>query len=201
MRQRTHAHTHAQQKRTIIGPFERVIIGVLSNSDDRISVVLESLGVSVGSYRADQDVTSGRLPGFEGRGDFRSRLNQSRMEDGSGDGNGNGSRTDIDLVITSYEAGEEKPDPLIFRVAERQAERVLLDWDSSSVASTSASVAGAGEWTRIHIGDDLEKDFRAALRAGWDAFYLPRDGDGVSDTGVRTIGSLAGLIPKLEGYR
>ena len=169
-----------------LGPFDRVLVGVVSNSDDRISVVLESLGVRVGRCRADEDVTSGRLPGFEERG------GGSPLPGGEGD---EGRESDVDLVVTSYEAGAEKPSRRIFDVARRQAGRVALAVDGN------VSGSGDEDWTCVHVGDDLEKDYRGALAAGWGAYYVPREGDIEAPEGVRALRSLVDLIPALEDYK
>lgn len=149
------------------GSFERVVVGVVSNSDDRISTVLESLGLSVGDMRADQDVSSMRLPGFEER---------APTED-SGCGK---QLNDLDLVITSYDAGAEKPSRVIFDVAKRQAMRLAGSEDES-------------DWVCVHAGDDYDKDFQAAMDAGWEGFYIPREG-----TEKATVRSLTELYDVLQ---
>ncbi|KAJ5797849.1 uncharacterized protein N7503_007145 [Penicillium pulvis] len=157
------------------GRFDRVIVGVVSNSDDRVPAVLKALGLRVGDLRADQDLSSGELPGFEQRKvrDMDSCLN-------------NLSESDVDFVVTSYEAGEEKPNRLIFDVAERQA-KLLVPLGVSS-----------GSWTRVHVGDDYAKDYRGALDAGWQSYLLRRgDGDG-EERDARSISSLTDLINELE---
>ncbi|PKY06637.1 hypothetical protein P168DRAFT_288565 [Aspergillus campestris IBT 28561] len=167
-----------------LAPFDRVFVGVVSNSDDRISVVLESLGVRVGRCRADEDITSGRLPGFEERGGGLTPGEEGREND-----------NDVDLVVTSYEAGAEKPNRRIFDVARRQAGRVALAVDGGDSGSADEG------WTCVHVGDDLEKDYRGALAAGWGAYYIPREGDSEAPEGVRTVRSLVDLIPALEEYK
>ncbi|KAJ5549042.1 hypothetical protein N7513_006276 [Penicillium frequentans] len=157
------------------GRFERVIVGVVSNSDDRVPAVLKALGLRVGDLRADQDLSSGELPGFEQRKVRDMDSSQSSRSD-----------VDLDFVITSYEAGEEKPNRLIFDVAERQAKLLVPPG------------VGSGSWTRVHVGDDYEKDYRGALDAGWQSYLLRRgDGDG-EELGARSISSLTELINELE---
>lgn len=155
-----------QQQR--FGPFERVLVGVLSNSDDRVPSILKSLGVTVGDVRADQSMSSTRLAGFEGR------TNSPGPNDVH----------DIDLVITSYEAGEEKPSPGIFEAVKRQASR-LTD--------------GGGEWVCAHVGDDFAKDYQGALGAGWEGYYLPRGDDAGNQQDAKRIRSLTELFDLLQG--
>ncbi|KAE8317498.1 hypothetical protein BDV41DRAFT_12493 [Aspergillus transmontanensis] len=162
-----------------LGPFERVVVGVVSNSDDRVPAVLKSLGLRVGDCRADEGVDSMRLSGFE------ERSSSSGVPEGSGMNNG---VSDIDLVITSYEAGVEKPSPRIFEVARRQAKALVRADDP-------------GDWTCVHVGDDLEKDYRAATGAGWHGYFLARGDEARSGDADNVIRSLLDLIPMLEAYR
>ncbi|GIJ82931.1 hypothetical protein Asppvi_001446 [Aspergillus pseudoviridinutans] len=167
-----------KSRRRGLGPFERVLVGVISNSDDRVPAVLKALGLTVGDVRADQGVESMRLPGFEER--EANRKDSSTID----------KVDDVDLVITSYEAGEEKPSRVIFDVARRQARRLLGDEGESGV-----------DWVCVHVGDDFDKDYQAALNAGWDGYYLPRGGVAHDTQGNKTIHSLMDLIPELEAYR
>ncbi|PYH97096.1 hypothetical protein BO71DRAFT_427479 [Aspergillus ellipticus CBS 707.79] len=161
-----------------LGVFDRVIVGVVSNSDDRISGVLKSLGVRVGRGRVD----GGVLGGFE-----RRELGGIAADSRSGASDGN-AVDDIDLLVTSYEAGEEKPSPVIFQVVEREARRLFGDED------------GDGQWDKVHVGDDFEKDYRAAVDAGWKGYFLSRgEGSGASSEGViRSLGEVLGF---LEGFK
>ncbi|KAJ5930403.1 hypothetical protein N7466_005896 [Penicillium verhagenii] len=164
--------------------FDRVLVGVVSNSDDRVPAVLRALGLRVGDLRADQDFSSMELPGFEQRGKKIGR------DDSDESGRSVQSEVDLDLVITSYEAGEEKPHRLIFDVAERQA-RLLA---SSSVGTRISS--SPGDWVCVHVGDDYEKDYLGALDAGWQSYLLCRGGG--EERGAQTISSLTELIHELE---
>ncbi|PTU25204.1 hypothetical protein P175DRAFT_0401639, partial [Aspergillus ochraceoroseus IBT 24754] len=142
----------------------RILIGVVSNSDDRISAVLESLGVSVS------------LPGFEE--DRESQLSPLPKEENPG----HLRLHDIDFVVTSYQAGAEKPERLIYEVAQRQAQ-----------------CESGSEWEWVHVGDDYRKDYLGALEAGGEAYFLPRDNTAGKAAGdnVKTITSLLDLIPEL----
>ncbi|GAD98813.1 predicted protein [Paecilomyces variotii No. 5] len=158
------------------GLFSRIVVGVISNSDDRVPAVLKSLGLKVGNVRADQGRSSMELPGFE-----------EGVEASSSD---SGRDNDIDMIITSYEAGKEKPHPLIFQVARRQA---------LSFLGESIEASHMDDWTCVHIGDNHEQDYKGALNAGWKSLFLPRDNnDGPS--GADTISTLDELFPRLEEY-
>ncbi|KAJ5416343.1 hypothetical protein N7491_011378 [Penicillium cf. griseofulvum] len=130
------------------GPFERVLVGVISNSDDRVPGVLKSLGLDCGKWTWIND---------------------------------------LDLIITSYEAGEEKPSAAIFDAAKQQAMR-----------HAGAGSEDASQWTCVHVGDDYSKDYQAAVNAGWDGYYLPRKGKGQGHQGATAIRSLTELFTLLE---
>ncbi|RAL01134.1 uncharacterized protein BO80DRAFT_425100 [Aspergillus ibericus CBS 121593] len=164
------------------GRFDRVVVGVVSNSDDRVPAVLKALGLRVGSMRADQDRSSMELPGFEQRG-------------GEVVSEGQGVDVDVDLVVTSYEAGEEKPNRLIFDVAKRQAGLLVRDQVLGN-GSNPAGVDETDDWVCVHVGDEYEKDYRAALNAGWDSYLIPRGN--TQEYPAKTIDSLLDLIEELE---
>ncbi|KAJ9221764.1 hypothetical protein DTO027B5_7093 [Paecilomyces variotii] len=158
------------------GLFSRTVVGVISNSDDRVPAVLKSLGLKVGNVRADQGRSSMELPGFE--------------EGVEGSSSDSSQYNDIDMIITSYEAGEEKPHPLIFQVAKRQA---------SSFLGVSAEATNTDDWTCVHVGDNYEQDYKGALNAGWKSFLLLRDNNEGPDDAAK-ISTLEELLPKLEAY-
>jgi FMN phosphatase YigB (HAD superfamily) len=161
--------------------FDRVVLGVISNSDDRVPAVLRALGVRVGDMRADQDISSVELPGFEQRGGIEQDAGFSDV--------------DLDLVITSYEAGEEKPNRLIFDVAKRQARLVVKNQVQTGSTSTLTGVDEMDDWVCVHVGDDYEKDYRAAIDAGWQSYLLPRDGQ---QHPAKTVHSLLDLLDELK---
>lgn len=156
------------------GPFQRVVTGVISNTDDRVPGVLKALGVTVGNVRADRERSSMLLPGYE---ELDAQSVAAAEEQGD---------HDVDLVITSYEAGEEKPHRLIFDVTAQQAAKLVEAPESAN-------------WTKVHVGDDVEKDYHGALAAGWHGVLLNRN-DHVGDvpSNVKAIDSLDKLIPEIE---
>lgn len=159
--------------------FDCVVTGIISNSDDRVSTVLRSLGLSVGRTRADEDRSSTSLPGFE--------------EAASKDSEDRGFHSDdLNMVITSYEAGQEKPNRLIYDVAARQVNRLLstYKWAKDDLDNI--------DWTRIHVGDDLAKDYQGATDAGWHGILLDRDNTFTGSSDVETINSLETLLPKIQ---
>ncbi|KAF7510801.1 hypothetical protein GJ744_005901 [Endocarpon pusillum] len=146
----------------------KVVVGVLTNSDPRVSSVLGSLGVAVGVPAQRRDEVA---PGGEGVGH-------------------------VDFVLTSYEIGVEKPHPRAFLAAERMARWVsrrsatrptLSGLSSSSVApphpedvlvppEEETKEEEEDDMLKVHIGDDLHKDYLGAIGAGrgWHAILLDR---------------------------
>lgn len=171
--------------------FDRVLLGVVSNSDDRVPAVLKALGLRVGDLRADQDLSSMELPGFEER---RGPQNQCHSQ-ASSKGGSDHTDTDLDLIITSYEAGEEKPNRLIFDVARRQAQ-LLAREETHTHGSTPVGVDDPDEWVCVHVGDDYEKDYLAAMDAGWRSYLLSRGEE--QEPRAETIASLMDLVDKLR---
>lgn len=174
------------------GSFDRVLLGAISNSDDRVPSVLKALGLQVGDLRADQDLSSMELPGFEERKGIAQQGNSQKL---NGECSNKYPDTDLDLIITSYEAGEEKPNRLIFDVARRQAQ-LLAREETHTHGSTPVGVDDPDEWVCVHVGDDYEKDYLAAMDAGWRSYLLPRGEE--QERPAETITSLMDLVDKLK---
>ncbi|KLJ07217.1 hypothetical protein EMPG_17299 [Blastomyces silverae] len=159
--------------------FERIVVGVISNSDDRSANILTSLGVRVGPLGWTTHAAKAVTTAHETNSD------------------GGDAPADIDFIVTSYEAGEEKPHRKIFDFAKERAKKCIERDGSLSSNDT--------DWTCIHIGDHYENDYEGAIDAGWDSFLLPRDGDGPglsdyrhgSSPSVKHIQALTDIFPKL----
>jgi REG-2-like HAD superfamily hydrolase len=84
-------------------------------------------------------------------------------------------KNDLDFVLTSYEIGHEKPSPVAFTEAEQSA-RTVLGLPRLRDQSQDDFISDA---IKVHIGDDLHKDYWGAIRSGrrWDAILLDRDSD------------------------
>ncbi|KAG0130653.1 HAD-like domain-containing protein [Tuber indicum] len=92
-------------------------------------------------------------------------------------------KLEVDFVTLSYDVGVEKPHHQIFREAERMAKECrYLE----------------GPWARIHLGDDLEKDYYGAKLAGWKAALVCRDGNRPENRGVPMVRDF-GPIRQLGG--
>lgn len=105
----------------------KISVGVITNSDDRVPVILSSLGLKIGSRR------HGMYP--------------PTQDSNSGE--------DVNFVVMSYDVGYEKPALEIFNAA----------------ADLACVSPAHGDWC-LHIGDDLDKDLKAAEAAGWDGILL-----------------------------
>ena len=68
---------------------------------------------------------------------------------------------DIDFVVMSYDVGYEKPSRDVFDAAKQ-------------LVRSNCGISGQ-EDRFVHIGDDLEKDYEGAKRAGWESVLLDRD--------------------------
>ena len=128
----------------------RVIIGIITNSDNRTASILTSLGVRVSPLHYGTE----------------------RPEQSLGQG-GNGSENfDVDFTVLSYDVGSEKPDGRIFGAAEEMLGSLLRREDASSSSHDDAS---AEAWSKVYVGDEYEKDVVGARRAGWKAVLVERE--------------------------
>ena len=157
--------------------FDSIVVGILSNSDDRVAPILTSLGLQVGSAWADDGQLLSPM-GAATKGTVR---------------------YDIDFIVTSYEAGHEKPNRAIYEVAEKRAMEHLL-----ATTLGGSHVADRGSWSHVHIGDEYGQDYRGAVEAGWDSYLLLRRDETANSQknqgmppDVKQIHTLDELFPQL----
>ena len=160
-----------------------IAIGVITNSDDRALNILESLGLKIGSVNIRRNEPSHPFSGASGYN----------------------SADDINFLVTSYETGYEKPDSRIFEEADW---RTLRLWPSRWEQSSQHNLTGSNLisrtfgllWkragiTRIHVGDDFEKDYQGAKVTGRQAMHLCRNKeDGPKDYQISNLLDLATYI-------
>lgn len=152
-------------------PWQTTITGIITNSDDRVPGILSSFGFKVASRRHGTN----------------SRTDDTSAQDPRGINSQDGQ--DIDFVVLSYDVGFEKPHPRIFAAAED----ILSDMLSKNAKKVGLGDVErelrVGEFEKLYVGDDLEKDYLGAREAGWDALFLRRDQSSIeSDAGgVRQI--------------
>ena len=176
-----------------------VIVGVISNSDNRIRGVMSSLGLRIAP---EPDGPTQRMAFLDHREMLQGSKTASDPKRRPATTHWvnapqtfkpvTSSENDIDFICTSYEASAEKPDRNIFKYA------ILL----SPVLDEPANVV------RIHVGDDYAKDYRGAEDSGgFHGLLLRRDleqRDGELGHHVACVSSLIEiptlLRMKLEGW-
>ena len=135
--------------------FDQIIIGVITNSDDRVPSVLSSLGVAVSPLRYGTNLD----PGTAAAQDH-----------------------DIDFHCISYDVGVEKPNKLIFNAAELMLMQIIAM--RGGRRSTGAQ-SEAATWQKIYVGDEYVKDAVGAADAGWNSVLLEGGEDHSDLTALR----------------
>lgn len=90
---------------------------------------------------------------------------------------------DIDFLILSYDVNASKPHRAIFDAARCMAGVGVGEWKGEGGVGEWKTSDGDGWGECVHVGDDLEKDYRGAKRAGWRGVWLDRCGEGVVNEG------------------
>ncbi|RSM02046.1 hypothetical protein CEP52_008169 [Fusarium oligoseptatum] len=119
-----------------------IVIGVVTNSDDRVPSILSSLGLEVSPLRYGTEVDPKEVKGQE---------------------------YDIDFHCMSYDVGVEKPDKLIFNAAELMLAEIIAMRNGKSPAEARADTES---WRKVHVGDEHAKDVVGAANAGWKSVLL-----------------------------
>ncbi|KAI9029498.1 HAD-like domain-containing protein [Hyaloraphidium curvatum] len=84
-----------------------------------------------------------------------------------------------DFALGSYEMGAEKPDPRVWERVRGEASGMVKEGE------------GMAPGECLHVGDDLEKDYESATKAGWHALLLKR---GKPIDGPGQISSLSQVV-------
>lgn len=174
-----------------------IATGVITNSDPRVRLVLEDLGLKVGpsslpqiDFRQSIADTANRVRTQE----YKALLASPFVDYFAAD-------NDFDFLCTSYVTGSEKPDINIWLGAQRFIVPIPGSRAEQAVdTSTSPPHKGmteclrheVGDVTWIHIGDEYAKDYVGALGAGLEALLLRRDQDpsSIAENDVKSISSL-----------
>jgi len=151
------SHTPQRQKNAK----QRLVIGVITNSDDRVPDVLSSLGLKVHGLRYNRS---------------QETMIESSEKDQAQQAQ------DIDFCIMSYDVGVEKPEPEIFNAAISTLESMLVSEGNSYEKE---------DWDLLYVGDEVAKDAKGAVQAGWDAVLL--------DRGAEVDAAYEGDAPGVEG--
>jgi hypothetical protein len=109
--------------------------------------------------------------------ELESKGKESKREDEEGN-----ETQDIDFCIMSYDVGVEKPGPEIFEAAISTL---------SSMLESEGNSYEEKDWDEVYVGDEVGKDAKGALLAGWDAVLL--------DRGAEVDAAYEGDAPGVEG--
>jgi hypothetical protein len=109
--------------------------------------------------------------------ELESKGKESKREDEEGNETQN-----IDFCIMSYDVGVEKPGPEIFEAAISTL---------SSMLESEGNSYEEKDWDEVYVGDEVGKDAKGALLAGWDAVLL--------DRGAEVDAAYEGDAPGVEG--
>ncbi|KAJ9632583.1 hypothetical protein H2204_007887 [Knufia peltigerae] len=183
-----------------------IATGVVTNSDPRVSTVLQELGLAVQAKPPERRIgdalsnawTDAKLQRLDGLFSYEA-LAYSRDND-------------IDFLSTSYETDCQKPDPdawiegqkLVHVLPIIRKAVALRDSPSTNVSEymqKTAQSAGyrVGELLWLHIGDEYEKDYVGATEASLDALLLTRETDGDMPHKINT--SAAPDIPTISSLK
>lgn len=121
-----------------------VVLGVISNSDDRVGGILSSLGLDVSPLR------------FQRESKKETHFESARPVDGKS--------YDIDFTVMSYDVEESKPHKLMWQAGEMLARRAVVH----ELGKFDESVP----WLKLYVGDDIKKDVESAWGCGWNAVLL-----------------------------
>ncbi len=121
--------------------WDKTVVGIITNSDNRVPDILDSFGLKIGPRRV-------------GSPDQRNK--HATIED------------DISFTVLSYDVGFEKPDHRIFDAATDMLKETLEADDNALRIE---------DFEKLHVGDDVEKDYEGAGAAGWDRVLLHRKGN------------------------
>lgn len=170
-------------------------MGIITNSDDRVSGILASLGVKL--IRDEEEgarvvrygkgvlgsSASGRV-GERGSRAGERAMREEKKDDGGSDGSEQAGekKAEISFVALSYDVEVEKPHVGIFDAARWLARRCE---EGGRVGGGGVSETGFKEGQGkgelrpeecVHIGDDVEKDYWGARDARWNAVLVQRTG-------------------------
>lgn len=190
-----------------------ILVGIITNSDNRARTILQSLGLQVGTDWESLSKYRDLKSAWEDAVQRKREAEQEGRQFGGAPLSGNllhsySSNDDINFLVTSYATGAEKPDRKIFAEANALAAMLLV----SRLEQTSPNeylarnprnlftVAGLGirglGITHIHVGDDFEKDYQGAKNANREALHLCRENqtEDLKDYQISNLLELATVI-------
>ncbi|OAA61545.1 haloacid dehalogenase [Cordyceps fumosorosea ARSEF 2679] len=132
--------------------FDEVVIGVVTNSDDRVPSILSSMGLHVSPLR------------YSANDNYNAQTNDYQHR--------RGDTYDVDFHCMSYDVGYEKPDTRIFQAAESMLAGILAAREGRKVTMESQLPQG---WYKVFVGDEHAKDVVGSANAGWHPILLGAD--------------------------
>jgi FMN phosphatase YigB (HAD superfamily) len=134
--------------------WDDIIVGIISNSDDRICGVLSDFGIRI-------------APRFVGT----SSNEHERIK----------SSEDVNFMALSFNVGHSKPDSAIFNAAKSFANSLTKEQCRDTTSSKKTEPDSDQETPEqpydnvyCHVGDELEADVRLEANAGWNTVLLDR---------------------------
>ncbi|GAB1313788.1 hypothetical protein MFIFM68171_03998 [Madurella fahalii] len=130
----------------------RIVVGVITNSDDRVPNILSSLGFDVSPLRFGCPFDTATIVGKQ---------------------------YDIDLHCMSYDVGFAKPDRRIFEAAETMAKKIVaLQSETDYSLEDGSEPQDDVPWLKLYVGDEFKTDVIGAWGAGWNSVLTgPATGD------------------------
>ena len=135
------------------GHQKQIVVGVITNSDDRVPDILSSLGFNVSPLR------------------YGTKLDTAIVAETQ-------RPHDIDFHCMSYDVGVEKPDKRIFEAAEFMLAQVVEAREGQSPSESKLDEGSS--WQKLYVGDEFAKDIVGAQNAGWKSVLLQAQGEGES---------------------
>ncbi|KAK4149044.1 HAD-like domain-containing protein [Chaetomidium leptoderma] len=126
----------------------QIVVGVITNSDDRVPGILSSLGLRVSPLRVGSTISLAKVADQQ---------------------------YDIDLHCMSYDVGFEKPDRRIFDAAEETANQLAAAQRGTEPGRDGERAKEAAPWLKLYVGDEYKKDVLGARGAGWNSVFVGTD--------------------------
>lgn len=128
--------------------FDKIVIGVVTNSDDRVPDILSSFGLSISPLRYGTEECAQTKPTVQ--------------------------PYDIDFHCISYDVGVEKPDKAIFDAALHMLIRLIAEEEGKDLDEAKSD---AKKWQKVYVGDEYAKDVIGSQDAGWNSLLLDTAGE------------------------
>ena len=139
-------------------PPKRTMLGIVSNSDPRVTSILDSFGIKSASGQ-------------------KAELYPPRFAPEHRNDDPKFPSAQFAFSTLSYNCGWEKPNPSIYKKALGDASKTLNRmsiFERLTRSGKDVLTSINEEFHHMHVGDSLEKDVIPALTAGWDAVLLDR---------------------------